>query len=77
MEIRKRIPSDPTRENEDFSPPESNLPTYSGKWYGFFCAPNFEKLDVINRFGNILYGLNGSAATMHLSSAASLTASLG
>ncbi|MCE3237212.1 MAG: hypothetical protein K0R24_193 [Gammaproteobacteria bacterium] len=77
MDMRNDPPGGPDGGNEDFSLSESNLPRYSGKWYGFFCPPHFEKLDVINRFGNILYGLNGSAATMHLASAASLTASLG
>jgi hypothetical protein len=61
---------------------EEGVPLYasksqpSRKWCGFF-TPNFASLDVINRLGNIVYGLNGCAAAGHLASAASLTASLG
>ncbi|MCC2667160.1 MAG: hypothetical protein K0S63_1076 [Gammaproteobacteria bacterium] len=69
------LKSNPDGRNNNFlpSPPRQR----GGKWCEFFCPPHFEKLDVINRFGNILYGLNGSASALHLAPVASLTASLG
>jgi hypothetical protein len=62
---------------EKYAPPlHASESQPSSKWCRFF-TPNFAKLDVINALGNIVYGLNGSAAAGHLASAASFTASLG